>query len=551
MDNLDVIVAIVFSLVVFITGISFARHVGNSKSFFAAGGAVPWWISGISLFMSFFSVGTFVVWGAIAYNDGMVAIAIQATMCIAGLFIGFFIAPKWRRTNALTAAEFIGKRFGEGLRKTYSILFLMISIFTSGFFLYPVGRMIEITTGIPLEVSIISLGVLILIYTAVGGLWAVLVTDVLQFVVLSAAVIIVVPLAFAQVGGVSEFISRAPDNFFALYNDQYTWGFLIAFLVYNTVYIGGNWAYVQRYTSVATPKDAKKVGWLFGALYTISPLIWMLPPMIYRVMQPDLQGLESEGAYLQISMEVIPTGLLGLVLGSMVFATASSVNTTLNISSGVFTNDIYRSLKGDISEKETMFVARMMTMVFGVLTIFIALMVQKMGGIVEVVISIGAITGGAMFMPPIWALFSRRQTAVSMILATVISLSVNLFFKFIAPTMINVSLSRTEEMVLGVFGTVAVLTMSEIYYGLRGKENLSIQAEKPFNEISQTTHQDAAVDSEANQRGKKIISFGILAIGALIVSLGINAGEETILVVTIGLIISSISAIGLYSVRKI
>ncbi|WKX76620.1 sodium:solute symporter family transporter [Zobellia laminariae] len=87
------------------------------KSFFAAGGALLWWMSGLSLFMSFFSAGTFVVWGSIAYSSGWVAITIQTTMCIAGVLIGFFIAPKWQKTKALTAAEFITDRLGTALKK--------------------------------------------------------------------------------------------------------------------------------------------------------------------------------------------------------------------------------------------------------------------------------------------------------------------------------------------------------------------------------------------------------------------------------------------------
>ncbi len=75
------------------------------KSFFAAGGAVPWWINGLSLFMGFVSAGTFVVWGSIAYTSGWVAITIQWTMCLAGFLVGFLIAPKWHKTKSLTAAE--------------------------------------------------------------------------------------------------------------------------------------------------------------------------------------------------------------------------------------------------------------------------------------------------------------------------------------------------------------------------------------------------------------------------------------------------------------
>ena len=98
MSNIDIAVILIFTLLVFICGMSFSKAGKNMKSYFAAGGALPWWMSGLSLFMSFFSAGTFVVWGSIAYSSGWVAVTIQWTMCIAGVIIGFFIAPKWQKT---------------------------------------------------------------------------------------------------------------------------------------------------------------------------------------------------------------------------------------------------------------------------------------------------------------------------------------------------------------------------------------------------------------------------------------------------------------------
>ena len=89
--------------------------------------------------------------------------------------------------------------------------------------------------------------------------------------------------------------------------------FLIAFFFYNTIYIGGNWAYVQRYTSVSNPKNAKKVGLLFGSLYLISPILWMLPPMIFRELEGgNLQGLDNEGAFLLMCKRVLPHWFIGL-----------------------------------------------------------------------------------------------------------------------------------------------------------------------------------------------------------------------------------------------
>lgn len=532
MNKIDLAVIAVFTLLVFVCGLSFSKSGKNMKSFFAAGGALPWWMSGLSLFMSFFSAGTFVVWGSIAYSSGWVAITIQTAMCVAGVLIGFFIAPKWQKTRALTAAEFITDRLGYRTQKIYTYLFLLISVFTTGAFLYPVAKIVEVSTGIPIYTSVIVLGLLILVYTAVGGLWAVIVTDVLQFVVLTTAVLIVVPLSFDKIGGVQAFISQAPENFFNWVNEEYSWPFMIAFGLYNLFFIAGNWAYVQRYTSVATPKDAKKVGWLFGGLYLISPLIWMLPPMIYRVLNPELTGLADEGAYLLMCKEVLPVGMLGLMLGGMVFATSSSVNTTLNISAGVVSNDIYKNLKPKASNEQLVKVARIATVALGIITIIVALLVPYMGGIVEVVMSLAAITGGAMFLPPMWALFSKYQTGKSVLSTTIISLMANVFLKFLMPLLINTSLNRAEEMIFGVGIPILLLIRHELH--ARSKEMATPQYDKYESLISKKALNTDNVSAAGNKRGGRVIGIGVAITGLLILHLALIAENGAVLVGVMG-----------------
>jgi len=543
MGAIDLTVILVFTLLVFICGMSFSRSGKNMKSFFAAGGALPWWMSGLSLFMSFFSAGTFVVWGSIAYQSGWVAIAIQWTMCIAGIIIGLFIAPRWQKTGALTAAEYITDRLGYKTQKVYTYLFLLISVFTTGAFLYPVAKIVEVSTGIPIYASIVFLGVLILIYTTVGGLWAVIVTDVLQFVVLTAAVLIVVPMSFDKIGGISEFVNNAPDHFFDFVNDEYSPLFMVAFGLYNLFFIAGNWAYVQRYTSVGSPKDAKKVGLLFGGLYVFSPLIWMLPPMIYRVLNPDLGGLADEGAYLLMCKEVLPVGMLGLMLGGMVFATSSSVNTTLNISAGVLANDVYKNLKPNASDEQLVKVGKIATISLGVITIIVALLVPMLGGIVEVVMSLAALTGGAMFLPPLWSLFSKNITGKSALTVTVISLIVNAFFKFLAPSLINVELGRAAEMMLGVGLPIVLLLISEFI--LSGSPSKGTEYEMYQTKINAKVKLEED-ETAGNKKGARVIGIGVGATGSLILGLSFIAENGATLVGSMGLIVLVVGAIIVY-----
>ena len=296
MSLLDFIMVALLTIGVLSAGMAFAKQGKNMTSFFAAGGAVPWQTSGLSLFMSFFSAGTFVVWGSVAYLHGWVAISIQWTMALAGLLVGTCIAPRWHRTGSLTVAEYIDKRLGVHVQKTYTFLFLFISLFLTASFLYPVAKIVEVSTGLDLNLCIILLGAFCILYVSAGGLWAVVSTDVLQFIILMAAIIIVVPLSLERVDGLHALLSQLPDRYFQLTANEYPLLFILAFGLYNAIFLGGNWAYVQRFTCVRTSTDAKRVGWFFAALYFVSPILWMLPPMVYYLLNPSLGVMESEGA---------------------------------------------------------------------------------------------------------------------------------------------------------------------------------------------------------------------------------------------------------------
>lgn len=550
MNTLDLITILLFSIGVLLTGMAFSRTGKDMRSFFAGGGDMPWSMNGLSLFMGFFSAGTFVVWGSIAYSYGIVAVVIQLTMSAAGFVVGTWIAPRWQRTRCLTAASYIRARLGVGVQKFYTYIFLVVSVFTTGSFLYPVAKIVEVSAGIPLTTSILILGVFSMIYVSLGGLRGVVVTDVLQFVILFAAVVIVVPLSFQKVGGLSAFISEAPQDFFTPFRGEYTFWFILAFCVYNSFFLGGNWAYVQRYTSVKNASDSRKTGWLFGGLYLVSAIFWMIPPMTYRILEPGLTGLDNENAYLLMCREAMPAGLLGLMLGGMIFATASSLNSTLNISAGVFTNDIFNRIFPKASQKTLMRTARLSTLGFGVLAVVVALLVKSMGGIVNVVISVAALTGVPLYLPVIWSLFSKRQNAATVLGVTIISLAVNLVFKFVTP-LFGISLSRASEMGVGAFVPVILLAAIEVYLACRGYKDPRYKSYQHTEEKEKIADEKSIeANKDANAFTRKILGISITSAGLLITVLGIISGSYVYIPVTVGILITLIGGYILYRYFK-
>jgi solute:Na+ symporter, SSS family len=291
-------------------------------------------------------------------------------------------------------------------------------------------------------------------------------------------------------------------------------------------------------------------------LYSVSPFLWMLPPMIYRSLNPGLSGLQTEGAYMLMAQLVLPAGLVGLMLAAMVSATASTANTLLNMLAAVFTIDVYKKLiNPSASETVQVRVGRSMTVVFGLITIGIALAVPHLGGLVNLVLSVGAISGGSLLLPVVWTLFSKRQNARSILVVALVSLGTGLFFKFITPVFLEFKLSRAAEMSVGVGLPFLLLALFEwVLYRNTKEDRQYIQyqqwlagrtlarAEVPTAAVSTGAVSTGAATATQNTFALRAIAISLAITGLGIAGLGIHAGENVGLIAGIGLTIVAVGA---------
>jgi Na+/proline symporter len=195
-------------------------------------------------------------------------------------------------------------------------------------------------------------------------------------------------------------------------------------------------------------------------------------------------------------------------------------------------------LRPAASENEQILVGRLFTVVFGICTILVAIVIPRAGGIVEVVLSIASIAGSALFAPIIWSLYSRRQTAFSVVTVTVVSLCVNLFFKFLSPYLLGLKLTRTWETVLGVGIPLLLLLAFEL--GLSGQ---TVSGIAPA--VAGKDNDEGADAGRQNKFGVTVIAWAICFTGAGILLLGILAkGQQVVCWVGGGIVLA-----GLYILR--
>ncbi len=445
MNNIDVTVLIIYLVGLVVMGALFSK-ISSTKDMFNAGGRSPWWLSGISAFMTAFSAGTFVVWGGIAYTQGAVAISILMVLGISSLIVGKYLAGRWKSFGYNSAAEFLTDRFGRSIVQFYTLLQGLVGIFTMGGAVYALSVIICVLIPMPeghiladpatgrfsVDIASLILCVIIILITSGGGLWAVLVTDAIQFIILLVSVVAVVPLMLNKVGGAESFINAVPAEYFSLFSSEFSIVFLIGWVVIYIFKFGGEWSYIQRFSCVPTQRDSRRSSYLFGILYIISPVIWMLPPMIYRTINPNA---DPEQAYIMACQLVLPSGILGLMIAAMCSATASAATSYLNVYAGAFTTEFYHRLfRKDASEKELVVAGRVITILLGVIIMAGAYMIPKWGTYTGYVLSSVALLSGPLILPTIWGLFSKKLNLKAAWWVTLISMALVLFLKFGLPS---------------------------------------------------------------------------------------------------------------------
>lgn len=526
MFALDYIVIVLYFAGLVAVSLVMSRKIKNSEDMFIAGRNSSWWLSGVSSYMTIFSASTFVVWGGVAYKSGLVAVVIAMTLGVASLFVGKWISGRWRALRIKSPGEFLTVRFGHDTVSFYTISGIVARAVHTAVALYAVAVVMCGVIPINIWLALLILGSIALVYTVAGGFLAVLMTDVIQFGVLLSVVVFMIPLSFHEVGGVGAFIERAQQipGFFSGTSPTYTWGWIILWLILNVAMIGGDWPFVQRYISVPTVKDAKKSTYLIGILYFLTPLIWYLPTMICRTMEPGLaldadaaaMTWNGEHAYINMSKTVLMQGMVGMMLAAMLSATLSNVSGILNVYANVYTYEIWghRAKNRTADEKKRIRVGRVFTLCFGLSILGISMLVPFAGGAEKVVVTLLTLVMCPLYIPSIWGLFSKRLNGNQLIWTMVVTWVVGITARLTVPTSV-LSGSLIDSLAGGVL-PILILSVLEIFSATRG--SIRPEAEKLAGYI------DPDADKEPDERMKRATKdYSQMAVTCFCITIGVIA----------------------------
>lgn len=454
LSGLDIAIIVIFFAITLFIGIWVSKKSGkNSTEFFLSGRNMPWWLLGVSMVATTFAADTPGLVTELVRKNGVSGNWVWWAMLFTGMLTVFFYAKLWRKSGISTDLEFYELRYSgksasflRGFRAIY--LGIIFNVITMAGVCLAGAKIANILLGISQEEALIYSSIIVVIYSSLGGLKGVLLTDFLQFIIAMVgsiwATIYIVNLP--EIGGMQTLLTHEnvvgkldilPDfsNSEALITL-----FIIPFAVqwWSTWYPGaepGGGGYIAQRMLAA--KDEKNATWatLFFnfAHYGLRPWPWIVVGLASLIIFPTLESINTAFPNLKADMQghdvayaammtYLPAGLIGIVLTSLIAAFMSTISTQLNWGSSYIVNDFYgRFINKKASEKQKVLVGRMSTILLMICAALFSFYIKSAKDVFDLLLQIGAGTGLLFIMRWFWKRINPYSEIAAMVISFVIA----------------------------------------------------------------------------------------------------------------------------------
>ena len=436
----DYLLVVIFLLVSLYIGLKYKDTAGKSLSdFFLGGKNLPWYIAGISMVATTFAADTPLAVTELVSKNGISGNWIWWNMLTGGMLTVFFFARYWRRANVLTELEFIELRYGgkpAAFLRMFKAVYLGIFINTLVIAWVNLALMsiLQVFFGIPynLQLFYVALAMITaMIYSALGGLKSVAITDVVQFVIAmtGSIVLAVMVINSDKLGGIAGLKSKLPESsldFFPSISSvknagtglSLSLGAFFAFVGiqwwaswYPGAEPGGGGYIAQRMMSAKNEKHSFLATFFFQlAHYAIRPWPWLLVALAGIVLYPDLPDNQKRLAYVLAIKDFLPSGLKGLVLVSLLAAYMSTISTQLNWGASFIVNDIFKRFvkneneftSNNEAQKNYVLISRITTVVIMIISLLVTTQIESISGVWSFLLECGAGLGLVLILRWYW-----------------------------------------------------------------------------------------------------------------------------------------------------
>jgi SSS family solute:Na+ symporter len=350
-------------------GIYSQSKVNNSSDYLLAGRRIGLFLTAGTLAATEIGGGSTVGVAAKAYGSWGLSAGWYVTSAGLGIILVSIIAPKLRRVMATTMPEIIGRRFGRPSYILTALLSLTANLALAGVQITASDTIITVLTGLSQDMAILISGVILVLYTTVGGMWSVTLTDIVHFVVLIVGFALAVPFAIHNAGGWEHVVSQLPPE--QLGFTKVGWKTIVGLVIMYFMTFSTGQEAVQRYYAAKNEKTAVWGSVLCGGLMALYSFV---PAILGLVALAAFPGINANDAIATVSLKLTPSVIAGLVMAAVISATLSAGSGDLLGAATVFTKDIWQQYAHkDMTDQEIMKFSKKAVLIFGILAIGISL----------------------------------------------------------------------------------------------------------------------------------------------------------------------------------
>ncbi len=468
MTALDLAIVGLFLLATLVWGARHARRASASfEQFFVAGRSLPWWLAGTSIAATMFASDTPLAIAGLVATEGISGNWFWWADVLPAVIGALVIAQLWRRSGVLTDTELVELRYAgrraAGLRLFRALYFgVLRNAIVIGWVNLAMLKVLRLVFDLDPgeEVWLLAgLFLLTLLYTGVAGLWGVVFTDAIQFVLAMIGSIVLAVVALTHVGGIeglSQVLSSRGESgrldFIPEGGSEAFW----AFVIYLTVksWASGNTegsGYIaQRILATRDERHARLAGlWYIVATFTLRPWPWILVGLIALVDHPGLA--DPEEGYVRVMLARLPAGMLGLMIASFLAAFMSTIDTHLNWGASYLTHDVYRRfVRPDASEARLVGVARLSVCALAALGALTTLAMDSIAGAWMFLASISAGSGLIILLRWIWWRINAWSEIAVMSASLVVTNALLFWFDVKFPFSLAIVVAISVPFALGV-----------------------------------------------------------------------------------------------------
>lgn len=400
MAILDYVIIFLFFGGIFALGVWFHKWVGNPDDFYVAGRKLTPFILAAALTTANVSLFSLVGVSGAAYSSGISIIWLTWTGNMALVFSGLFVIPLFRRLQIRTIPEFLEMRYSGSVRLLVGILWVFRLAFWAAVVLYSGVIAAEQLTGIhSFFLWLIILSSIVIIYTMLGGMWSVVLTNNLGFLFMMISLLVIFPLAMGAVGWWPGLVAHLPAGHLDLvtFSGKYNWKAIIAFLLLGVEWATLDQGLLQAAFSARDPRVVAKGMVLSGIMITPFVALWIFPGLCARIIYPGLS--RPEMAIPTMVVHLIPIGILGCVTAGLLASALSTLGANLGAVATLIASDIYsRFVSKEPSPRRLLMAGRIATIFAGALMITTTYLVPHLGGAVDAYLTVISVMDMPLFV---------------------------------------------------------------------------------------------------------------------------------------------------------